>query len=161
MAEAVIGYDKDLPEIPGPPSVGKANLLPSQGRRRGDGMAGGRVRQAPEPIVVGAEDPHGGGRLARRAGYKGASDITLRLFEYWFEEDHEVPGFGVPLRYYFCQREAIETLVWLVEVAVQRDARELIQAHATIFEKDLFYQEPRVPDHDGRSPAASALRAGT
>ena len=50
----------------------------------------------------------------------------------------EVPGFGIPFRYYFCQREAIETLVWLVEIAGQRDTRKLIEAHATIFKKDLF-----------------------
>jgi type III restriction enzyme len=74
----------------------------------------------------------------RAGGYEGASDVTRRLFEYWFDEDHEVPGFGVPFRYYFCQREAIETLVWLLEIAGQRDTQKLIQAHATIFEKDLF-----------------------
>ena len=44
----------------------------------------------------------------------------------------------MPFRYHFCQREAIETVVWLVEIAGQRDAQKLIQAHATIFEKDLF-----------------------
>ena len=48
--------------------------------------------------------------------------------------------FGVPFRYYFCQREAIETLVWLVEISSQRDAQKLIEAYATIFEKDLFTQ---------------------
>ena len=74
----------------------------------------------------------------RKGGYKGASGVTRRLFEYWFEEDHEVPVFGVPFRYYFCQREAIETLVWLVEIASQRDTLKLIQTYATIFKKDLF-----------------------
>ena len=59
------------------------------------------------------------------SGYPGASDVTRRLFEYWFDEDHEVAGFRVPFRYYFCQREAIETLVWLVEIAGQRDAQKL------------------------------------
>ena len=49
-----------------------------------------------------------------------------------------MPGFDVPFRYYFCQREAIETLVWLVEIAGQRDAQKLIQAYATIFKKDLL-----------------------
>jgi type III restriction enzyme len=72
------------------------------------------------------------------ASYPGASDVTRRLFEYWFEEDHEVTGFPVPFRYYFCQREAIETLVWLVEIASIADAQKLIQSHATIFNKDLF-----------------------
>ncbi len=64
--------------------------------------------------------------------------MTRRLFEYWFDEDHELAGFPVPFRYYFCQREAIETLVWLVEIAGHRDVQELIQSHATIFHKDLL-----------------------
>jgi hypothetical protein len=32
--------------------------------------------------------------------------VSLRL-QYWFDEDHEVEGFGIPFRYYFGQREAI------------------------------------------------------
>ena len=51
----------------------------------------------------------------RDGGYEGASEVARRLFEYWFDEDHDVPGFGVPFRYYFCQREAIETLIYLME----------------------------------------------
>jgi type III restriction enzyme len=74
----------------------------------------------------------------RSAGYPGASEVTRRLFEYWFEEDHEVPGFPVPFRYWFCQREAIETLVWLIEVVKKRDAQALIKSFATIYDKDLF-----------------------
>jgi hypothetical protein len=30
--------------------------------------------------------------------------VTLRLFEYWFDEDHELDG--QQFRYHFCQREA-------------------------------------------------------
>jgi type III restriction enzyme len=41
-------------------------------------------------------------------------------------------------QYHFCQREAIETLVWLVEIAGIADAQKLIQSYATIFNKDLF-----------------------
>jgi type III restriction enzyme len=76
--------------------------------------------------------------LGGSSGYPGASEVTHRLFEYWFEEDHEVPGFDVPFRYWFCQREAIETLVWLVEIVGERDVQKLIEAHATVFQKDLF-----------------------
>ncbi|MCS7054926.1 MAG: DEAD/DEAH box helicase family protein, partial [Thermoflexales bacterium] len=68
----------------------------------------------------------------------GASDVTRRLFAYWFEEEHEVPGFGAPFRYHFCQREAIETLAWLVEIAKQRDAQTLIREYATVSKKDLW-----------------------
>ena len=73
----------------------------------------------------------------RESGYPGSSEVTQRLFAYWFEEDHEVRGFPAPFRYHFCQREAIETLVWLIEVAGQRDAKALITAYGTFFQKDL------------------------
>jgi type III restriction enzyme len=137
MAKAVIAYDKDLPEIPGrrPWEKPTSYLVKDDAAATGwrvdeSGRRPSRLLLVPK--IRAAVD-------AWRAGsYEGASDVTRRLFEYWFEDDHEVPGFGVPFRYYFCQREAIETLVWLVEIAGQRDTQKLIQAHATIFEKDLF-----------------------
>jgi type III restriction enzyme len=137
MVRAVIAYDKDLPEIPGrrpwekPTSyLVKDDAAPTGWREDKSGRRPSRLLLVPklrEQVDA-----------WRQGGYEGASEVTRRLFEYWFEEDHEVPGFGVPFRYYFCQREAIETLVWLVEIAGQRDAQKLIQAYATIFKKDLF-----------------------
>lgn len=58
----------------------------------------------------------------RDGGYPGASETTKLLLAYWFEEDH-ASGF----RYYFCQREAIETLIYLAEVRGVLDAGELIE----------------------------------
>ena len=69
----------------------------------------------------------------RSQGYPGSSEVTRRLFEYWFEEDHDVPGFGAPFRYYFCQRKAMETLAWLLEIAAKRDAADLIRSYAKVF----------------------------
>lgn len=63
------------------------------------------------------------------------------MFEYWFEEDHEVSEFDSPFRYYFCQREAIETLVWLIEIAGQRDAVDLIKAHVPISQNNLITKD--------------------
>ena len=80
----------------------------------------------------------------RDAGYKGASQVSLRLFHYWFEEDHDVRGYETPFRYYFCQREAIETLIWLVEVAKQTGCEELIRTHATPSEEDRLFENFRV-----------------
>ena len=34
----------------------------------------------------------------RSAGHPGASAVTLRLFQYWFGEDHPLPGRGLLLR---------------------------------------------------------------
>jgi type III restriction enzyme len=136
MAEAVIAYDKDLPEIPGrlPWEKPTQHLVKDESAPTGWRVAEGRrpSRLLLVPKIREAVDKW------RADGYPGASEVTLRLFGYWFEEDHEVPGFGVPFRYYFCQREAIETLVWLVEIAGARDVQELIKTHATKFKRDLL-----------------------
>lgn len=137
MSKPVIAYDKDLPEIPDrrpwekPISyLVKDDLAPTGWREEASGRRPSQLLLVPK--IREAVDSW------RDTGYQGASDVTRRLFEYWFDEDHEVPGFGVPFRYYFCQREAIETLAWLVEIAGERDAQHLIQAHATKFKKDLL-----------------------
>ena len=137
MAKAVIAYDKDLPEIPGrlpwerPTSyLVKDESVPIGWREETSGRRPSHLLLVPK--IRAAVDAW------REQHYPSASDVTQRLFEYWFEEDHEVAGFPVPFRYYFCQREAIETLVWLMEIADQRNAEELIQSYAEVFKKDLF-----------------------
>jgi type III restriction enzyme len=137
MAKAVISYNKDLPEIPGrrpwekPTSfLVKDETAPTGWREDISGRRSSSLLLIPKiRLAVDAW---------RDQGYPGVSDVTRRLLEYWFDEDHEVADFSAPFRYYFCQREAIETLVWLVEVAGQRDAQKLIKSHATRFKKDLF-----------------------
>jgi len=137
MAKAVIAYDKELPEIPDrrpwerPTSyLVKDDAVPTgwreekSGRRPSQLLLVSKIRAAVDAW--------------RDKGYPGASDVARRLFEYWFEEDHEVLGFPAPFRYYFCQREAIETLIWLVEIYRKRDAKDLIRSHAEVFKKDLF-----------------------
>ena len=46
----------------------------------------------------------------REAGYPGVSSITRRLLEHW----HDPEEFEAR-RFFFCQLEAIETLIWLTE----------------------------------------------
>ena len=55
----------------------------------------------------------------REAQYGGASDTSIELLNHWFGRDHHVTastGESIPFSYYFCQREAIETLIYLYEV---------------------------------------------
>jgi type III restriction enzyme len=54
----------------------------------------------------------------RESEYPGASKTTRTLLHYWFERSHRVPGpqGDTEFRYYFCQREAVETLIYLKEV---------------------------------------------
>jgi len=46
----------------------------------------------------------------REAGYPGVTSITKRLLEYW----HDPEEFD-RRRFFFCQLEAVETLIWLTE----------------------------------------------
>jgi type III restriction enzyme len=55
----------------------------------------------------------------RENDYPGASDTTRELLHHWFERDHLIAlpnGEQIPFRYFFCQREAIETLIYAYEV---------------------------------------------
>jgi len=55
----------------------------------------------------------------REAFYIGASDTTIQLLNHWFGRAHRQTtpsGEDFEFRYYFCQREAIETLIYLKEV---------------------------------------------
>ena len=46
----------------------------------------------------------------RDANYPGATGITRRLLEHWYDPDQREG-----MRFFFCQLEAIETLMWLTE----------------------------------------------
>ena len=136
MLRSVVNYDKDLPAIADrrpweePAShLVKDDAAPTgwredSGRRESSLLLVPKIREAVDAW--------------RNGGYEGASAVTKRLFEYWFEEEHAVTGFDKPFRYHFCQREAVETIAWLVEIVGEHDIQKLIRAYATIFKKDLF-----------------------
>jgi type III restriction enzyme len=139
VPKSVIAYDKELPEIADrrpwePPTsfLVKDTSAPSGWREDTSGRRPSRLLLVPKiRAALGAW---------RAGGYEGASDVARRLFEYWFDEDHDVPELGGGFRYWFCQREAIEALVWLVEIAGTVDTQDLIRTFATLYDKDLFEQ---------------------
>ena len=65
----------------------------------------------------------------RQQGYPGSSPTSRRLLEHWFLDEHETEP-GIPFRYYFAQREAMETLVYLAEVVKARSTGALIARYA-------------------------------
>jgi type III restriction enzyme len=124
MALTVVPYDGPLPEIPGrlahePPTsyLAKKKGVKDEfeiieGRRPSNLLLVNKLRKA-----VGDW---------RASGYEGASsDVTRRLFNYWFDEDHLING--KIFRYYFAQREAVETIIYLLEEAEVRDSIPLIK----------------------------------
>lgn len=66
----------------------------------------------------------------RAQGYPGVSPTSRRLLEHWFLDEH-IGADGLPFRYYFAQREAVETIVYLYEVARARTLAELATRYAT------------------------------
>jgi hypothetical protein len=65
----------------------------------------------------------------RESGYSGASRTTRALLlRRWFQVEHIIPqadGSASRFRWYFAQREAVESAIWLFEVAKARDAHSL------------------------------------
>ena len=67
-------------------------------------------------------DLRGAVRQWRLDGYPGTALITRRLLEWWFERDEERKA--LRQRFFFCQQEAIETVVYLYEVQQRRKMPE-------------------------------------
>lgn len=83
------------------------------------------------------------------AGYPGVSGITKRLLEHWTNpEDFETR------RFFFCQFEAIETLIWLTEAPA---AEKVGLAHLYVARATCAAKAP--PLHSGGASAAPAPSA--
>jgi type III restriction enzyme len=114
----------DLPEIAerNPYTVPRSHLIKTgaetwaetKGRRPSKTLMANRIREAVD--------------IWRAGGYKGSSDTSLRLLQYWFEETHFLRD-GTAFRYFFCQREAIETIIYLYEIRGFRDCFKLISEY--------------------------------
>lgn len=63
----------------------------------------------------------------RRDGYQGVTSTTKSLLMHWFETDHQIEASGETWLYYYCQREAFETTVYLFEVLKKRNMWDLAQ----------------------------------
>lgn len=72
----------------------------------------------------------------REDDYPGITKTTRELLYFWFFNDHKVKG--EPFRYWFCQREAVETLIYLFEAKKYDDLKPIIKNYAENFKKDLF-----------------------
>lgn len=72
----------------------------------------------------------------RDKDYPDITDTTRELLYFWFFNDHKLNG--ELFRFWFCQREAIETLIYLFEVKKYDDLKPVIENYADNFRKDLF-----------------------
>jgi len=81
----------------------------------------------------------------RDNGYEGTSETSKALLTWWFKEEHilyNADGTSYPFQYYFAQREALETVVWLYEVAQVKDKYDLIRYNSTgVLSPQMFTEE--------------------
>lgn len=59
----------------------------------------------------------------RDSGYKGAAPTRVSLLNWWFNTPHLMPqadGSMTDFEYYFAQREALETIIYLYDVCLRR-----------------------------------------
>jgi type III restriction enzyme len=119
----IIPYDRALPEVPGRTpytrpdayleKLGEGDYAVRQGRRPSTMFLVSKLRVAVDRW--------------RGDDYPGLSDVSRRLFQFWFDEHHLLAD-GTPWLYWWCQREALETLVYLVEARGISDFLPLAQA---------------------------------
>ena len=116
------------PDFPTDPH---AILDPDQRWYPGEGESGGKALDRLLPPLV--NRIRRGVKDWRDAGYAGAGPTTVALLQYWFETEHQVfdaDGTLQRFRYYFAQREAVESAIWLYEVEQARDPLSLLKYDA-------------------------------
>lgn len=81
----------------------------------------------------------------RSKNYEGASETSKALLNYWFKEEHTLynkDGSTYNFRYYFAQREAVETIIWLCDVAKIEDKHDLLRYNSTgVLSANMFTED--------------------
>ncbi|MGK2913513.1 MAG: DEAD/DEAH box helicase family protein [Porticoccaceae bacterium] len=70
----------------------------------------------------------------RANAYPGTSATSRALLQWWFATEHlveQADGAQSPFRYYFAQREAVETVIWLFDARGARDKFDLLRFDAS------------------------------
>ena len=83
----------------------------------------------------------------------GVTDTTRLLLNYWFSTDHRLPS-GQKFAYHYFQREAVETLVYLYEVAK-------IQRHKALVETFAARSDLRLLQYDDFARYAVKMATGS
>lgn len=160
----IITFDRSFPELPGRSpyvrptqhltwNATRGDVVITEGRRRSDLLLVENVRAAVDTW--------------RERGWPGSTATTQRLFSWWFlEQGDRVEDF----RPYWGQREAIETLAYLVEVEKVPDVGALVTAFASAggvrLERPVGAERPRlvvpgVEDLPADTPSRFAFKMAT
>ena len=92
----------------------------------------------------------------RSNGYPGATDTSRTLLNYWFESGHKLPT-GAKFEYYLAQKVAIESLIYVFEVA---KSRRLFDLYGRFIPADLSDQI-RLPELDHFARYCTKMATGS
>ncbi len=126
-SSTIVSYERDFPELEDRDAAerptrylrkaeGSDDFEVVDGRRPSRMLLVNRLREAVDAW--------------RAADYPGASATTYDLFQHWFCGTEAVSG--EPFAFYWGQREAVETVAYLIEVQGVRDVHQLIAGYAGI-----------------------------
>jgi len=97
--------------------------------------------------------------------YQGVSTTSKALLYWWFETNHplETKEGTNDFKYYFAQREALETVIWLYEVAKAKDKYDLIRydssgiVNASMFPEEWLRMVIKMATGSGKTKVMSLL----
>ncbi|MDE2775570.1 MAG: DEAD/DEAH box helicase family protein [Chloroflexota bacterium] len=92
----------------------------------------------------------------RDGGYKGATETSRILLNYWFHSDHRLRT-GEPFAYYAAQQKAVESLIYVYEVA---KARNLVSLYRQYIPQDRS-DEIRFPLYDDFARYCTKMATGS
>ncbi|MFH1662166.1 MAG: DEAD/DEAH box helicase family protein, partial [Candidatus Falkowbacteria bacterium] len=104
----------------------------------------------------------------RKNNYKGASETSKALLNWWFKEPHTIyaqNGDSVSFQYYFAQREAVETIIWLVDAEKVESKYDLIKfdklgrVSPNMFDEDWLRFVIKMATGSGKTKVMSLLLA--
>jgi len=104
----------------------------------------------------------------RSKAYEGASVTSKALLNWWFKEEHVacgIDGNSFSFRYYFAQREAVETIIWLYDVAGARNKYDLLpfdslgRVSPNMFDEDWLRLVIKMATGSGKTKVMSLLLA--
>ena len=103
----------------------------------------------------------------RDSNYEGVNDTSRALLSWWFQTEHpmETSDGMVNFQYYFAQREAIETVIYLYEVAKVKDKYDLIRydssgaVSSSMFPEDWLRLVIKMATGSGKTKVMSLLIA--
>jgi len=104
----------------------------------------------------------------RACDYAGGSSTSRVLLRHWFDTEHLIENADGSLsrfQYYFAQREAVETIIWLYEVRRARDKFDLLRFDASgsvssgMFDEDWPRYVVKMATGAGKTKVISLLLA--